>query len=272
MATTEDRMKPAARRPASKLAAIAARLDAAARNAEPVEQISAGPDGALTLDEAYRVQTEAVALRVTRGEKRSGVKMGLTSRAKAAQMGVTEPVYGRLTDAMLVPDGGTIRHAAYCHPRVEPEIAFLLASPIAGRVSPAEAMMHVAGIAPAMEIIDSRYRDFRFSLEDVVADNTSAAGYVLGPWSRPDLDTGNLGMVLELDGRPVEIGSSAAILGHPARSLAEAARFAAERGDTLKAGFVVLAGGATAAVALTPGTVVKLSVEALGSVAFRVAD
>lgn len=259
------------RRTAADLNRIARSLDDAQRKAKPIAQLSAKKGGALSLADAYRTQAAAIALRLKRGETRTGVKMGLTSRAKAAQMGVFEPVYGRLTDGMLVQDGGTITHRDYCHPRVEPEIVYLLKSPISGLLSPAEAMMHVAAVAPAIEIIDSRYRNFKFSLEDVVADNTSASGYVLGPWAAPDTDTGNLGMVLEFNGRPVEIGSSAAILGHPERSLAEAARFAAETGDTLEAGFIVLAGAASAAVALTPDTHVKLTVEAIGSVGFSVA-
>jgi 2-oxo-3-hexenedioate decarboxylase len=260
------------KRTAAEIAKVARTLDDAQRKATPVPQLSSRRGGALNLADAYRVQAAAIALRLKRGEVRSGVKMGLTSRAKAAQMGVFEPVYGRLTDGMLVADGGTVPHGRFCHPRVEPEIAYLLKSPMSGNLSPAEAMAHVEAVAPAIEIIDSRYRDFKFSLEDVVADNTSASGYVVGPWARPDIDAGNLGMVLAFDGRPVEIGSSAAILGHPARSLAEAARFAAETGDEIQAGYIVLAGAASAAVALPPRTSVKLTVEAIGSVAFNTGD
>ncbi len=258
------------RRMATDINRIAKSLDSAQRKAKPIAQLSSKRSGVLSLADAYRAQAAAISLRLRRGETRSGVKMGLTSRAKAAQMGVFEPVYGRLTDGMLVQDGGSIRHGDYCHPRVEPEVAYLLKSPMSGLLSPAEAMTHVAAVAPAIEIIDSRYKNFKFSLEDVVADNTSASGYVLGPWAAPDTDTSNLGMVLEFNGRAVEIGSSAAILGHPERSLAEAARFAADTGDTLEAGYIVLAGAASAAVALTPDTHVKLTVEAIGSVGFSV--
>jgi len=259
------------KRTAAEIGRIAKQLDDARRRAKSIPQLSSGKGGALNIEDAYRVQDAAVKLRVKNGDVRSGVKMGLTSRAKAAQMGVFEPVYGRLTAGMLVQDGGGISYGDYCHPRVEAEVAYLLKSPMSGLLSPAEALAHVEAVAPAIEIIDSRYKDFKFSLEDVVADNTSASGYVLGPWARPDIDTGNLGMVLEFNGRPVGIGSSAAILGHPARSLAEAARFAAETGDELKAGYIVLAGAAAEAVALTPDLTVKLTVEALGSVSFNVA-
>lgn len=267
MATTRKTSK---KLPAAKITALGKTIDDAQRKAGAIAQLSARRGVNLSLDDAYRVQKAAIARRLKRGEKRSGVKMGFTSRAKAAQMGVFDLIYGRLTDAMLVADGGNYSFASGVHPRVEPEIAYLLKSPIKGRVSPAEAMTHVEAIAPALEIIDSRYKDFKFSLTDVVADNCSAAGYVLGPWCRPDADVANLGMVLEFNGRPVQIGSSAAILGHPGRALAEAGRFADETGDKIEAGFIVMAGGATAAAHLSPGTHVRLAVENLGTVGFNV--
>ncbi|MFB7941329.1 fumarylacetoacetate hydrolase family protein, partial [Streptomyces sp. NPDC056049] len=125
----------------------------------------------------------------------------------------------------------------------------------------------VAGVAPALEVIDSRYDGFRFSLPEVIADNTSAAAYATGPWTRPEALGGpralaNLGVVLELDGRPAETGSTAAILGDPLRALAAAARLA----GPLPAGTVVLAGAATAAVPLPPGTHVRATVARLGAV------
>ncbi len=255
---------------AAKITTLAKAVDDATRAAKPIAQLSSRRGVTLSLNDAYRVQAASIARRRRRGERRSGVKMGFTSRAKAAQMGVFDLIYGRLTEAMLIADGGTLSFKDYIHPRVEPEIAFLLKSPMAGHLSPAEAMTHVEAVAPALEIIDSRYKDFKFSLTDVVADNCSSAAYVVGPWNRPDGDISNLGMVLTFNGRPVEIGSSAAILGHPARSLADAARFASETGDQLEAGFVVLAGGATAAVALAPDTAVRLEVERLGPVGFTV--
>ncbi|MPY71607.1 MAG: 4-oxalocrotonate decarboxylase, partial [Alphaproteobacteria bacterium] len=158
----------------------------------------------------------------------------------------------------------------YVHPRVEPEIAFLLGERLEGPVTAAQAMAAIEAVAPAIEIIDSRYRNFKFSWADVVADNCSAAGYVLGAWTNLDADLSNLGMILEFNGRPVQIGSSAAILGHPVRSLAAAARLSSEAGEPLEAGWIVMAGGATAAEALAPDTHVRLTVEDLGTVAFSV--
>ena len=249
-------------------AQLAALVDDAARKARAIPQLTLKHK--LTPDQAYAVQKAAIARRLKRGEKRAGIKMGLTSRAKMVQVGVSEVIWGRLTDAMRLEEGGTLVFKNYVHPRIEPEIAFLLKAPLAGEVSPAEALAAVGGVAPAMEVIDSRYENFKFTLADVVADNASSSGFVVGPWSDPATDLANLGMVMEVDGRPVQIGSSAAILGHPLRSLVAAARMVGRAGETLKPGWIVLAGGATEAVPLKPGMHVRTVVERLGAVALNI--
>ena len=158
----------------------------------------------------------------------------------------------------------------FVHPRVEPEIAVLLARGLDDVQSPLQALAAVAAVAPAREIIDSRYEDFRFSLTDVVADNSSSSGFVVGPWRSPATDLDNLGLVMAFDGRPQAFGSTAAILGHPLRSLVAAARVAAEAGERLSPGDLVLAGGATAASALVAGSYVSLEMHTLGRCGFRV--
>ncbi|MCU0868617.1 MAG: fumarylacetoacetate hydrolase family protein, partial [Burkholderiales bacterium] len=198
------------------IAALARTVDAAARDACAIAQLSATTP--FDLPAAYAIQRASIDLRLARGERRVGLKMGFTSRAKMQQMGVHDVIWGRLTDAMLIEDGAQVDLARFVHPRVEPEIAFVLKTPLEGVVSPAQALAAVDAVAPAMELIDSRYDAFRFSLEDVVADNASSSGFVLGPWSRPDTDVSNLGMVMSFDGRAVQIGSSAGILGHPLRA------------------------------------------------------
>ncbi|PZU51244.1 MAG: 4-oxalocrotonate decarboxylase [Sphingomonas sp.] len=244
-------------------------LDQAARTATAVPQFE---PGAFDIDQAYAIQQASIAARFQRGERLVGMKMGFTSRAKMVQMGVHDMICGRLTDAMLVEDGGSISMADFVHPRVEPEIAFLLKRRISGPLSPMQAMDAVEAVAPALEIIDSRYQAFKFSLTDVVADNSSSSAFVVGGWNRPDRDLSNLGMIMSFDGRPEALGSSAAILGDPARSLAAASRLSAERGIELEAGSIILAGGATAASALRPGLQVTLEVRHLGRAAFSVAE
>jgi 2-oxo-3-hexenedioate decarboxylase len=224
----------------------------------------------ISLEEAYEVQKLMIAERLKRGEKRIGMKMGFTSRAKMVQMGLSDLIWGRLTSRMIVEEGGSLKLSGYVHPRVEPEIAFLLKKPLAGVVTPVQALAAVEAVAVAMEIIDSRYPNFKFSLTDVVADNASSSGVVIGPWHAPDIDFSNLGLVLSFNGNAKQIGSSAGILGHPLRSLVAAARMTAQGGEQLNAGDIVMAGGITAAEALSAGQYVETEMQHLGRVAFNV--
>ncbi|MEV4135555.1 4-oxalocrotonate decarboxylase [Dactylosporangium sp. NPDC049742] len=231
-------------------------LDGAERSRTAIPQVvsQSGADA----DEAYRIQEALVARRVSRGERLVGLKLGLTSRAKMAQVGVDQVIWGRLTDAMRIEDGGTVDAGRYIHPRVEPEVAFRL-----------DANGAATAVAPALELIDSRYADFKFTLPDVIADNTSAAGFVLGPWQPLPAGLDNLGVLLEVDGRVAQIGSTAAILGDPRRALTAAATLASSAGVLLEDGWVLLAGAATAAVPLAPGAHVRAVVEGLGTASLR---
>jgi len=249
--------------------AVAKIVDDAAKNATAIEQLSSQGHN-LTLEQAYQVQDASLARRIERGEKQVGIKMGFTSRAKMIQMGVDDMIWGPLTDDMFIEEGGETNFERYIHPRVEPEIAFLLKKPLSGEVTLSEVIAATEAVAPALEIIDSRYDNFKFSLEDVVADNCSSTGFVVGAWQSAETDISNLGMVMEFDGDAVQIGSSAGILGNPWRSLAAAARVAGESGKTLPAGSIVLAGASTAAEALRPGVHVRLNCEKLGVAEFTV--
>jgi 2-oxo-3-hexenedioate decarboxylase len=247
---------------------LAERVDDAAKNAREIAQLSER----ITLDEAYAIQKESMSRRFARGEKQVGIKMGFTSRDKMVQMGVHDMIWGRLTDAMIVEDGGSTSFKRYVHPRIEPEIAFLLKQELVGTVTPLQALSVVEAVAPAIEIIDSRYKAFKFSLTDVVADNSSSSGFVVGPWHKPDLDFSNLGIVVSFNGTPVLVGSTAAILGHPLRSLVAAARFAAEAEEPLRPGWMVMAGGASHAEALRTGLWVECEVQNLGRCGFSVVE
>ena len=247
---------------------LAERVDNAAKDAKEIAQLSER----ISLDEAYAVQKESMGRRFARGEKQVGIKMGFTSRDKMVQMGVHDMIWGRLTDAMIVEDGGSTSFKRYVHPRIEPEIAFLLKRDLVGTVTPLQALSAVEAIAPAIEIIDSRYKAFKFSLTDVVADNSSSSGFVVGPWHEPDVDFSNLGIVVSFNGTPVLVGSTAAILGHPLRSLVAAARFAAEAAEPLRQGWIVMAGGASHAEALKPGLWVECEVQNLGRCGFSVVE
>lgn len=245
--------------------AFAQRLDEAQQSAKAIGMLTA--EAAFSVEDGYRIQRAGIALRKLRADTLVGMKMGLTSLAKMKQMNVSEPIYGHLTKSMILEDGGHVAKSAHVHPRVEPEIVFLLAKDLEGPVTPAQALMAVDGITIALELIDSRYQDFKFTLPDVVADNASSSRFVLGSTVRArDFDVSNLGMVMEKNGQLAECGSSSAILEHPARSLAAMANQLVPHGERLKAGSIVLAGGATAAIALAPGDHVRLRVEDLGRV------
>ncbi|WP_443083586.1 2-keto-4-pentenoate hydratase [Variovorax sp. SRS16] len=250
----------------------AALLDGAAHARHDVEQF---PSGQFTLAQAYEIQRASIQRRIERGERHKGIKLGFTSRAKMIQMGVDSLIWGLLTDAMVEEDGGVVDLGRYIHPRVEPEVCFVTRRAIDAPLTALEAADCIEAVAPAMEIIDSRYRNFRFSLEDVVADNCSSAGLVVGAWSRNFDALANAGVRMQFDGRDVQVGSTAAILGHPLRSIVQASRLLHGAQMSLPAGSLIMAGAATAAEALRPGVHVQCRIGsgtgALASVAFQVA-
>lgn len=250
----------------SALHQLAIQLDQAAATATSIEQLSL--THAISIGDAYEIQQHSIEQRLSRGERLVGYKMGFTSRAKMLQMAVDELIWGRLTDAMIIADGATIKLANYVHPRAEPEIAFILKAPLSGLVTRDQALAAVAAIAPAIEVIDSRYQNFKFSLSDVIADNCSSAGFVIGQWSDPSVEIGELMMSLQIDGFEVDSGLSSAILDHPINSLVEAARCIGDSGQQLEPGQIILAGAATAAVALQPHQRINVEITSLGSCGF----
>lgn len=213
---------------------LASRLDRAEQQRRPIAQLSR--ESQLTVEDAYAVQRSLIERRRARGERIVGVKLGFTSRAKMEQMGVSDLIWGWLTSGMLLDEGAELNPSRYIHPRVEPEIAFFLGQRLAGPVTEAQALAAVAAVAPALEVIDSRYADFKFNLADVVADNCSSASFVVGPRRPPDGSLDDLAVTLEIDGRVAQRGSTAEILGSPLLALTNAARLAGAAGLALEPG------------------------------------
>lgn len=227
---------------------------------------------ALDLDLAYQAQDGLVARKVAAGEHVIGVKLGLTSRAKQQRMGIDAPLTAWLTDAMSLPAGVPAPLAELIHPRVEPEIVFVLGEDLTGPGSTAaRAMQAVESVYGGYEVIDSRYKDFRFTLPDVIADNASAGRFGVGPVALDprDLDLAVEACLLEVDGEIVDTATGAAVQGHPAEALALAANALGARGQGLKAGWIVLTGGMTDAVFLHPGSTVSVHFTSLGSVSVK---
>lgn len=223
-------------------------------------------------DDAYAIQAEILRRKQARGHRVVGLKCGLTSHAKMKQMGVDTPCFGFLVDYFSVADGGEIKTAELIHPKVEPEIAFVLKHALRGPGCHIGAVLAATDfVMPGIEIIDSRYRDFKFDLKSVIADNCSSARFVLGGQAVAvdGLDLRTLGVVMEKNGQPVALGAGAAVLGHPAAAVAMLANHLGARGEELPAGTMILSGGVTEAVAVAAGDQVSLRIQSLGSVTVR---
>lgn len=226
----------------------------------------------MTYKDAYDIQWTARAAKEARGHKIVGMKMGLTSQAKMKQMGVSDPCYGYLADYFSFGDGSCIKIDELIHPKVEAEIAFVLKSDLSGPgCHIGDVLAATDFVMPAVEIIDSRYKDFKFDLKSVIADNSSSSRYVTGGRMRDvkDLDLKTLGVVMEINGEVVEVGAGAAVLGHPATAIAMLANMLAERGEVLKAGTFILSGAITAAVSVKKGDNVTVKFQDLGTLSFK---
>jgi len=220
----------------------------------------------MTRDDAYAVQAAGIERRLADGETVVGGKLGFTSAAMRAAMGVDSPNHGWLTDAMLLDDG-VAPADGFIHPKVEPEIAFWLSEDLEGPVSVQEVLAATSAVSACLEVVDSRYEGFRFAPLDNIADNSSAGGVVLGePVPLGEVDLRTLGVVVAVDGQVVATAAGAAAHDHPAAAVAWMAN---NCGAPLRAGHVVISGGLTAPQDLTPGRNVSADFAHLGSVDVR---
>ncbi|MBP1971699.1 2-oxo-3-hexenedioate decarboxylase [Virgibacillus natechei] len=225
----------------------------------------------LSIEESYLVQEELIRQKLEAGHKIIGPKMGITSEAKMKQMDVDDPIYGYVFDNMVVEEGDSIAISDYIHPKVEPEIGFILGRDLEGPgITTLDVLRATEYVFPAIEIIDSRYENFNFTLPDVIADNTSAAGAVFGTYLRKpeELELDVVGVTLSINGEIQSLGAGAAVLEHPAKSVARLANMLHKKGEKVKAGQPILSGGITAAVRLSPGDFVQAKYGGLGEVSF----
>jgi 2-oxo-3-hexenedioate decarboxylase len=223
-------------------------------------------------DDAYAIQEEIRRRKEARGNRTVGLKAGLTSHAKMKQMGVSSPVFGFVSDYMARPDGGEIKVSELIHPKVEAEICVVTKTALRGPGCHVGAVLGAIDfVVPGVEIIDSRYRDFKFDLKSVIADNTSASRFVVGTRSRDlaDLDLRTLGVVLEKNGEIVAMAAGAAVLGNPVVAVAMLANHLAERGQEIPAGSFIMTGGVTEAIAVKAGDNVSVRFQDLGTVSMR---
>ena len=219
----------------------------------------------LTIDAAYAIQEDILERHTRAGATIAAAKLGLTSRAKQQQMNVSEPLYGWLTDAMRVQGNAVVDH--YIQPRAEPEVAFMLGEELAGPdITTAQVIAATEAVAPALDILDSRFAGYKFMLADVAADNSSAAGFVLGAPVAPPSDLSVTGCIFEKNDDLVATAAGAAVMDHPAAAVAWFVRKLHERGRTLPAGMTVMAGAWTAAVPIAAGDTLRATFDHIGSV------
>ncbi len=223
----------------------------------------------MTAKDAYQVQELGIAYRQKNGEKLVGLKMGLTSKAKREQMNLHSPLYGELTDVMQLTPKASTSLLPFIHPKIEPEVAYLVSEELSGRPTRQEVENACSAACVAMEILDSRYTEFKyFSFEDVVSDNSSSCLFVLGPWHEDfrEIDMANLDLKIKVNGKEEYKGNTKAISGDPLMSVVELVHLLDKNQRSLPAGSIVLAGAATAAIPLKSGMLVETMIDKLGSV------
>jgi 2-oxo-3-hexenedioate decarboxylase len=249
-------------------AQIAAELATAERERRSRAPFSdAHPD--LDQETAYDAQWAGVQAKLAAGEQLVGAKLGLTSKVKQRVMNVDSPLYGWVTSGMLAPYGEPVDLSRLIHPRVEPEIAFLLARDLPAPATVTSVLAATEAVFAAIDVLDSRYENFRFTLPDVIADNASAGLFLLGPTVLPPSqipDLRLLGCVLRTNGDVVETAAGAATMGHPAAAVAWLANRLAAHKQTLRAGWLVFSGGLTEPVHLRPGVSVAAEFDGLGTI------
>lgn len=246
---------------------LAQELRAAQLDRKELSKITQRHNG-FSLQDGYRVQRELLQVHKKSGAHLVGRKMGMTSKAKMDQMNLKAPIHGFLTNHMQVLDGHDLSIDGCIHQKVEPEIAFVTNRELHHSMTESEIWKGVEGTTIALEVIDSRFINYEFELPDVVADNCSASHFVVGQNLRRGnpLAFENLGILLEVNGKPAQFGSSAAILGNPVQSFFALLQLLEK--ESLPAGSIVLAGGATAAVSFKKGDWVRASASGLGSAEF----
>ena len=226
----------------------------------------------ITIEDAYAIQQKMLARRLAAGEKVVGKKIGVTSKVVMDMLGVYQPDFGWLTDAMVFNEGEAIAANTLIQPKAEGEIAFVLKKTLQGPgVTAADVLAATEGVMACFEIVDSRIRDWKIKIQDTVADNASCGVFVLGDRlvDPRDVDLGTCGMVLEKNGELVATGAGAAALGHPANAVAWLANTLGRLGIALEAGEVVLSGSLGIMVPVTAGDNLRVTIGGIGGCSVR---
>lgn len=265
MKPTDNTTEPHAPGPAD-IRAAADRLLRAHTDGRPCAPVR---DLVTDAESAYAVQNLLTEHWTNGGRRLTGRKIGLTSAAVQAQLGVDAPDFGMLFADMAIPDGAEIPFGAVQQPRVEAEVALVLDADLdRDRHTVADLLRATAFALPAIEICGSRIQDWDITLADTIADNASSGLYVLGnrPVPLDRLDLRLAGMVMERRGEQVSTGTGAACLGHPLHAALWLADALVRVGRPLRAGDTVLTGALGPMVPVAPGDVLEARIDGLGDV------
>lgn len=226
---------------------IAEQLDAAWKSGTTIPPITESYAGSSVAD-AYAIQSAWTAMRVARGEKIVGRKIGLTSKAVQQQLGVGEPDYGTLWQSSFheARNGRvSIPASEFIQPRIEGEVAFLIGKPLREPgITPEQVLAATEACALGIEIVDSRIADWKIKLVDTIADNASYGAFTVGPWDKGlrDADLTAVVMNIRKNGEPAGEGMGSAVLGNPANSAAWLANKLLEFGVSLEPGDMIISG------------------------------
>lgn len=244
---------------------LALTLDQAEQTARPIKPFEAQMP--LDSKDAYAIQLKRVAQRKHNQEKIVGLKMGLTSAAKMEQMGVKHPIVGHLTDKMALSTSNAISLKGLIHPKIEPELVFYLKAPIHRPIDFEECDQFIKYVGIGFEIIDSRYENFKFTLNEVICDNTSACRYVLGEqrFLLNSVDLSNLGVVLEKNNDVIHTASTSAVLDHPLNAVVQLSHLLEHIGGSIAAEQFIFSGAITPAVTISKMDSFKVKFQKLGN-------
>lgn len=229
----------------------------------------------ISVDDAYAISLRFLERRLASGEKLIGKKIGVTSKPVQDMLGVFQPDFGFLTDAMQVADGATVslKASGLIQPRAEGEIAFMLKSDLQGPgVTREDVLAATEWVAPCFEIVDSRIDKWQIKIQDTVADNASCGVFVVGTRHTDPraLDLAAASMQMSKNDAPAGSGLGSAVQGHPAEAVAWLANTLGAFGIPFKAGELILSGSLAPLVPAVAGDRFSMHIEGLGgcSVAF----
>lgn len=231
--------------------------------------------GMTDLNFAYQIQEINTQLRLDAGAKIVGKKIGLTSKAVQAQLGVDQPDFGILFNDKEVLNGSSVSMQELMQPKVEAEVAFVLGDDLDGDgLTIVDLLASIDYALPAIEIVGSRIKNWDIKITDTIADNASASHFVLGhtPRTLDEFDMIACKMEMNKNGELVSEGTGAACLGSPLNATLWLAKKMIEMGKPLRAGELIFSGAVGPMANIVSGDLIKINIEGLGHVSVSFAE